>query len=194
MSKTNIDDILGTTTQDTSEPDENVKEDIVEPEETIEQQDGEEESVTEDKEKYVETTDAAETVSEELQENSSITEETKEESNEETEETIEDKKDVAEVEESTDDVEESVDIEEGPDEKDVISAEEVSTISYRLIRPVTTFRGPSKNLAQKPFGGTITITGNAVNGFVPVQFVRSGLGLCNCYMLAEEVDRCRFLK
>lgn len=64
-----------------------------------------------------------------------------------------------------------------------------------LIRPVTTYRGAGLKFKTMPFKGTITITGKEdKNGFIPVKFVRSGVGTCECFMLAQEVQRCKLSK
>lgn len=69
--------------------------------------------------------------------------------------------------------------------------EVVYPFSLNLTKPVTTYRGASIELMGKPFGGKITVLGCTSNGFYQVSFVRSSVGITKCYMLRQEVERCR---
>lgn len=60
--------------------------------------------------------------------------------------------------------------------------------SLALNRPVVIYRGASLNLAGKPFGGTVRILGEDVDGFTPVEYVRSEIGLRKGYILTREVE------
>lgn len=58
-----------------------------------------------------------------------------------------------------------------------------------LKRAVSTFRGPSVELLNKPFGGKLTVLG-CTGDFYKVQFVRAGFGSVTAYVLCKEVERC----
>ena len=60
--------------------------------------------------------------------------------------------------------------------------------SLALNRPVVIYRGASLNLASKSFGGTVRILGEDVDGFTPVEYVRSEIGLRRGYILTREVE------
>lgn len=62
----------------------------------------------------------------------------------------------------------------------------------QLMKPVTTYRGPSRSFAGKSFGGVITVLDSVNDEFLRVSFVRSGLGLCEAFVLTEEVSRCQY--
>lgn len=55
--------------------------------------------------------------------------------------------------------------------------------------PVNVYRGLGFEYAEKPFVGTFTVTGDAVDGFLPVKFVRPGIGECEGFLFAEEVEK-----
>lgn len=69
-----------------------------------------------------------------------------------------------------------------PAEADSESVEEVPR-RIKLVRPITTYRGPAESLASKPFGGTVEITGpTRADGFTPVTYFRSGQGVVRGYI------------
>lgn len=57
-----------------------------------------------------------------------------------------------------------------------------------LRKSISTYRGPSIELLNKPFGGKLTVLGVTGN-FYKVQFVRAGFGTVVAYVLCEEVKR-----
>ena len=57
-----------------------------------------------------------------------------------------------------------------------------------LKKSISTYRGPSIELLNKPFGGKLTVLGITGN-FYKVQFVRAGFGTVVAYVLCEEVRR-----
>lgn len=57
-----------------------------------------------------------------------------------------------------------------------------------LRKSISTYRGPSIELLNKPFGGKLTVLGITGN-FYKVQFVRAGFGTVVAYVLCEEVKR-----
>lgn len=60
----------------------------------------------------------------------------------------------------------------------------------KIAVPTTVYRGPHINLGGKPVGGLVTVTGPDVNGFTPVEYVRSGFGKCKGYIrLPKEARR-----
>ena len=58
-----------------------------------------------------------------------------------------------------------------------------------LTRPVSTYRSPGAQFNGRSFGGSITVLGGTGN-YLLVKFIRSGVGICTCYMLRQEVERC----
>ena len=52
--------------------------------------------------------------------------------------------------------------------------------------PLTIYRGPGFGFAEKPFIGTFTVTGEAIDGFLPVKFVRPGIGECQGFLFTSD--------
>lgn len=92
-------------------------------------------------------------------------------------------------------------VEAKPEKKEVDSKEEKvvsdnndsdkKNYPYDVVvkRPIRTFRGPSVELLNKPFGGKLTVL-ESVGDFYKVRFVRAGFGSVTAYVLCEEVIRC----
>lgn len=80
-------------------------------------------------------------------------------------------------------------IQENEDETETsIKSQSEFPYSLALNRPVVIYRGASLNLASKSFGGTVRILGEDVDGFTPVEYVRSEIGLRKGYILTREVE------
>lgn len=50
-----------------------------------------------------------------------------------------------------------------------------------------TYRAPHVSTRMKPYKGFVTVIEDPKNGFVKVQFLRQGFGLCTAYMDAETI-------
>lgn len=56
-----------------------------------------------------------------------------------------------------------------------------------LINAVPTYRAPHKSMRMKSYRGFVTVIEDPRNGFIKVQFLRQGFGLCSAYMDADVV-------
>ena len=72
-----------------------------------------------------------------------------------------------------------------------IANENSTQYPYDIIlkRAIRTFRGPSTELLNKPFGGKLTVL-SCIGDFYKVQFIRAGFGSVTAYVLCKEVERC----
>lgn len=56
-----------------------------------------------------------------------------------------------------------------------------------LFNLTPTYRTPHVSTRMKPYRGFVTVVEDPRNGFVKVQFLRQGFGLCTAYMDAETI-------
>lgn len=59
--------------------------------------------------------------------------------------------------------------------------------SFRLHKPTTVYRGPSKSARLNKFCGIATITDDSNKDFVQIKYVKSGLGMCKGYILRSDM-------
>lgn len=187
MSKTNLDEILGTSSDEDLKDDNAVENEVQDDKSSVDEVNTESsEEVVEEQKETVEESDAVD--SSDKQSDDSTTEAEAEEAKEaEAKEADSDKVETAA--DKVDETEETISEDESSN-----CVKSVYPYEVKLASPVTTYRGPGSNFAGKPFGGTITVLGVDIDGYLPVSFVRSGVGLCKGYMLKTEVDKWKSLK
>lgn len=56
-----------------------------------------------------------------------------------------------------------------------------------LFNLTPTYRAPHVSTRMKPYRGFVTVVEDPRNGFIKVQFLRQGFGLCTAYMDAETI-------
>lgn len=191
MNKSNLDDILGTSADDKDETQvtetkkaeaKNDKSSVDESKATKSTAEKEVKSADDKKDDSKEAAkleEAFKTVTEKTQESKA------EDSQKSAETKNQDKKPEPELEPD----DKVVTIQENEDKTETsIKSQSEFPYSLALNRPVVIYRGASLNLASKSFGGTVRILGEDVDGFTPVEYVRSEIGLRKGYILTREVE------
>lgn len=202
MSKSNLDDILGTSADDKDET--KVAETKKAEAKNDKSSTDESKATKSTAKKEVKSADDKKDDSKEdaeLEEASkTVTEKTQESKAEDNQKSAETKNQDKTVSSSTDDKKAEDDKKPEPDDKVVtiqenedktetsIKSQSEFPYSLALNRPIVIYRGASLNLAGKSFGGTVRILGEDVDGFTPVEYVRSEIGLRKGYILTREVE------